>query len=58
MILEKNLPTAVLNTLEYDNDPFVRCKALECLESMVSVLNIWESSLKESNLIVILYTII
>jgi len=46
------LSIAVLNTLKHDNDPFVRSKALECLEEMVSVLDIWETSLKESNLIV------
>ncbi|XP_060871065.1 uncharacterized protein LOC132945364 [Metopolophium dirhodum] len=51
LILEKHLPIAVLNTLKHDNDPFVRSKALECLEEMVSVLDIWETSLKESDLI-------
>jgi len=50
--LEKKLSTIVLNTFKYDNDPFVRAKAIECLEKMVSVLDIWESSLKESDLIV------
>jgi len=50
--LEKKLPIAVINTLKHDNDPFVRSKALECLEEMVSVLDIWETSLKESDLIV------
>jgi len=43
---------AVLNTLKHDNDPFVRAKALECLEKMVSVSYIWETSLKETDLIV------
>lgn len=58
ILLKENLPTAVLNTLKHDNDPFVRSKALECLEKMVSILDIWESVLKESNLIVIIvYTI-
>lgn len=41
-----------MNTLKHDNDPFVRSKALECLEKMVSVLDIWETSLRESDLIV------
>lgn len=41
-----------MNTLKHDNDPFVRSKALECLEKMASVLDIWETSLKESDLIV------
>lgn len=51
LILEKGLSIAVINTLKHDNDPFVRSKALECLEEMVSVLDIWETSLKESDLI-------
>ncbi|XP_015374038.1 PREDICTED: uncharacterized protein LOC107168980 [Diuraphis noxia] len=51
IILEKHLSIAVMNTLKHDNDPFVRSKALECLEKMVSVLDIWETSLKESDLI-------
>lgn len=50
--MEKHLSIAVLNTLKHDNDPFVRSKALECLEEMVSVLDIWETSLKKSDLIV------
>ncbi|XP_025191469.1 uncharacterized protein LOC112591762 [Melanaphis sacchari] len=51
LILEKNMPIAVINTLKHDNDPFVRSKALECLEEMVSVSDIWETSLKDSDLI-------
>ncbi|KAL5244226.1 hypothetical protein ACI65C_011636 [Semiaphis heraclei] len=51
IILEKHLSIAVMNTLKHDNDPFVRSKALECLEKMASVLDIWETSLKESDLI-------
>lgn len=43
---------AVLNTVKHDNDPFVRAKALECLEKMVSTVHLWEKSLKESDLIV------
>jgi len=50
--LEKKLATAILNTLKHDNDPFVKAKALECLEKMLSVQDIWDSSLKESDLIV------
>lgn len=46
---------AVINTLKHDNDPFVRSKALECLEEMVSVSDIWEVSLKDSDLIVSVY---
>lgn len=52
LLLEKRLPIAVLNTLKHDNDPFVRAKALECLEKMVSVKDIWDASLKESDLMV------
>lgn len=51
LILEKNISIAVINTLKHDNDPFVRSKALECLEEMVSVSDIWEISLKDSDLI-------
>lgn len=50
--MEKNLTIAVLNTLKHDKDPFVRAKALECLEKMVSVSSIWETSLKGSDLMV------
>lgn len=50
--MEKNISIAVINTLKHDNDPFVRSKALECLEEMVSVSDIWEISLKDSDLIV------
>lgn len=53
-MLEKKLPIAVLNSFKHDNDVFVRAKALECLEQMVSVLDIWEASLKDSDLIVII----
>ncbi|CAH1715507.1 unnamed protein product [Aphis gossypii] len=51
LVLEKNMSIAVINTLKHDNDPFVRSKALECLEEMVSVSDIWEISLKDSDLI-------
>lgn len=53
-MLETKLPQSVLNTFKHDNDTFVRAKALECLEKMVSVLDIWEASLKDSDLIVII----
>lgn len=52
LILRKKLPISVLNALKHDNDPFVRSKALECLEKMVSVFDIWEGSLKETDLMV------
>jgi hypothetical protein len=52
LILEKNMSISVINTLKHDNDPFVRSKALECLEEMVSVSEIWEMSLKDSDLLV------
>lgn len=52
LLLEKKLPMAVLNTLKYDKDPFVKSKALECLDNMVSILDIWEKSLKDSDLMV------
>ncbi|XP_060838951.1 uncharacterized protein LOC132920516 [Rhopalosiphum padi] len=51
LILEKNMSISVINTLKHDNDPFVRSKALECLEEMVSVSEIWEMSLKDSDLL-------
>ncbi|VVC25046.1 Hypothetical protein CINCED_3A021537 [Cinara cedri] len=51
LMIEKNLPIDVLNTLKHDNDPFVRAMAVECLEKMVSISDIWETSLKESDLI-------
>ncbi|CAH1715509.1 unnamed protein product [Aphis gossypii] len=57
LVLEKNMSIAVINTLKHDNDPFVRSKALECLEEMVSVSDIWEISLKDSDLILIFYVI-
>lgn len=46
------MPIAVLNTLKHDKDPFVKAKALECLENMVTIIDIWEASLKESDLMV------
>lgn len=52
LVLKKKLPISVLNTLKYDNDPFVKEKALKCLEQMVSVSDIWETSLRESDLMV------
>lgn len=52
IILEKQIPTSVLKTFKHDNDPFVRSKALECLENMVGIKDIWETFLKDSDLIV------
>lgn len=52
LIARKKLSISVLNALKHDNDPYVRSKALECLEKMVSVFDIWEGSLKESDLMV------